>query len=546
MIDDLDRKANNGFPEISEWINNLPDSLKLLALGMNIPMVCAVSVSIYILLLVIYRLYFHPLANYPGPVFGRMTDWYTVYHAWLANRHTDFHRLHQKYGEIVRVGPNRISVNSIEGLKAIYGSKANTQKSKTYSIVNNYVGYPSIETVINKEEHIRKRRIFQRALSDRALRTMELALVDKLRLFGKLLDASIVRDGNGKTNDSWSGAKDMAEWSGHLAFDIMGDFFFGRSFNVLEKVDHRYILKAINDGTRMLYIVGNMPFLLKLQLEKIFFPSLLRGLHEYSEYSKNLAMSCFQGHSEKETNSVFQLLLHETEAENKGPACLPELISESSLLLLAGFDTTATALSNTMFHLLNNPSTYTRLCSEIHSTFSNNEEIKSGKLLTSCLYLRACIDESMRLSPPVGTVLPREILPGGLIISNHYFAAGIEIGVPVYALHHSERYFTNAEDYKPERWMTAEGTSDEEQALQKAAFSPFSVGPRGCAGKNMAYLELTTVIAKLIWRYNLRFSDQMDAALSARQRQTKRDDDSIDRVIAKSPGPFLEFRLRDV
>jgi len=94
--------------------------------------------------------------------------------------------------------------------------------------------------------------------------------------------------------------------------------------------------------------------------------------------------------------------------------------------------------------------------------------------------------------------------------------------------------------------MAGEGMSDEEQALQKAAFSPFSVGPRGCAGKNMAYLELTTVVAKLVWRYNLRFSDRMDVALSARQKQNKRDDDSIDRVIAKSPGPFLEFRLRDV
>jgi cytochrome P450 len=217
-----------------------------------------------------------------------------------------------------------------------------------------------------------------------------------------------------------------------------------------------------------------------------------------------------------------------------------------SLTNCLGFDTTATALSNTTFHLLNNPPAYTRLCSEIRSTFSNEEEIKSGKLLTGCLYLRACIDESMRLSPPVGTVLPREILPGGLIISNHYFAAGIEIGVPMYALHHSERYFANAEDYKPERWMAGEGMSDEEQALQKAAFSPFSVGPRGCAGKNMAYLELTTVIAKLVWRYNLRFSDRMDVALSARQKQNKRDDDSIDRVIAKSPGPFLEFRLRDL
>jgi hypothetical protein len=120
------------------------------------------------------------------------------------------------------------------------------------------------------------------------------------------------------------------------------------------------------------------------------FPGLLRGLLQYSEYSKNLAMSCLQGQSEKDTSSIFQLLLHETKAENRGPACVPELISESSLLLLAsrafdwrhifitnclGYDTTGTAPSNTIFHLLNNLPTYIRLCSEIRSTFSNDEEI---------------------------------------------------------------------------------------------------------------------------------------------------------------------------
>ena len=47
----------------------------------------------------IYRLHFHPLAQYPGPLLGRLTDWYNVYHAWNGDRHIDMHKLHQKYGK---------------------------------------------------------------------------------------------------------------------------------------------------------------------------------------------------------------------------------------------------------------------------------------------------------------------------------------------------------------------------------------------------------------------------------------------------------------
>jgi hypothetical protein len=61
-------------------------------------------------------------------------------------------------GEIVCAGPNRISVNSIKGLRAIYGSKTNTQKASTYSIVNRYVGYHSTDTIIYKKAHVRKGR----------------------------------------------------------------------------------------------------------------------------------------------------------------------------------------------------------------------------------------------------------------------------------------------------------------------------------------------------------------------------------------------------
>ena len=56
------------------------------------------NIPIEVFPIIIYRLYFHPLSHYPGPFWARFTDWYTVYHCYIGDRHLDFYRLHLKYG----------------------------------------------------------------------------------------------------------------------------------------------------------------------------------------------------------------------------------------------------------------------------------------------------------------------------------------------------------------------------------------------------------------------------------------------------------------
>ena len=50
-------------------------------------------------LVIIYRLTLHPLAKYPGPLLGRLTDWYSVWYRWSGNHHINFYQIHQKYGK---------------------------------------------------------------------------------------------------------------------------------------------------------------------------------------------------------------------------------------------------------------------------------------------------------------------------------------------------------------------------------------------------------------------------------------------------------------
>lgn len=185
------------------------------------------------------------------------------------------------------------------------------------------------------------------------------------------------------------------------------------------------------------------------------------------------------------------------------------------------------------------------------------EKIRGSGKLSSCRYLRACIDEALRMTPGVGGILPREVLPGGIIVDSTYFPAGVDIGVPIYALQHNEAYHPRAFDYIPERWLVNSVVkpgslgSPESVALAKNASCPFSLGPRGCVGKGMAYKELMIIVARLIYLFDMRIAPGTSAGEgnpSLREkslRHRKGEFQGLDKFVLKADGPMVEFKLRD-
>ena len=115
-----------------------------------------------------------------------------------------------------------------------------------------------------------------------------------------------------------------------------------------------------------------------------------------------------------------------------------ELESETALLILARSDNTASAITAALFYLTHNPSpsALAEAQIQVRRTFSSLEEIRSGDKLARCHYLRACIDEAMRMSPSARGLMPREVLDRGINVDSQYIPKGIEIGTPIYALHH--------------------------------------------------------------------------------------------------------------
>ncbi|PHH89001.1 hypothetical protein CDD83_6778 [Cordyceps sp. RAO-2017] len=509
------------------------------------------SAVLYALGIVVYRVFFHPLAKYPGPFLAKITDAYQTSHAYKGDRHLEFWRMHQKYGKVVRFGPNSLSFNSSQALKEIYGFRSNVRKAEFYDA---FV-HPAANThnTRDKEVHARKRRVLSHAFSDSAIKEIQRYILNNVRTFCE----QIGLDDGAADAKGWTQPRNMSNWCSYLAMDILGDLSFGKAFHMLERPDNRFALELVEAATTRHLICGTMPIVDKLKIDKILFPKLAAGRARYMAYSKAQLTERTKLGEETDRRDFFYYLLKARDPETGQGFSTPELWGESNLLIIAGSDTTSTAMAATMFYLVRNPHALKRATDEIRAKFRNVEEVVHGPALGSCSYLRACIDEAMRLSPSVGGVLPREVLGGGMSIDGQAVAAGTVVGVAHYVIHHNEDYFPVPFGYAPERWLAGEtnpltgrATTDDDLAAAQSAFCPFSVGPRGCIGKGLAYVEMTTTLARTLYLYDMRRAVGVDDPGEGRRdlewgRHRPSEMQLIDTFTSSKKGTMIEFRRAD-
>ena len=229
-----------------------------------------------------------------------------------------------------------------------------------------------------------------------------------------------------------------------------------------------------------------------------------------------------------------------------------ELHHESEMLVVAGSDTTSTVFAAMFFYLTRYPIVYGKLVAEIRAAFTDFGQIREGTQLQSCRYLRAFIDEAMRMNPPISGDLIREVMAGGITVDGHYLDEGTSVGVSAYALHHNQEIFTDSAVFRPERWIPDEaaGIDSESVSLSRSGFVPFSIGPRGCVGKNLAYMEMSIVMAKILFLADVRGVDGDDLGGGRPDmiwgRRNKMQFQTKDIFVSAREGPMVQFRTRMV
>lgn len=158
----------------------------------------------------------------------------------------------------------------------------------------------------------------------------------------------------------------------------------------------------------------------------------------------------------------------------------------------------------TLWFLLEEPACYRTLVAEIRAQFASYEAITPAALADRDVpYLRACLEESLRLLPSNNTGLPR--LSPGAVVDGRYIPQGVHCQSSLFALTRSPRFFHEPMRFRPQRWLPAD------HPLADPAFRHdhtkglplFSLGTRVCAGRELAWMQGKWFLAKVLWTFDV-------------------------------------------
>jgi cytochrome P450 len=193
--------------------------------------------------------------------------------------------------------------------------------------------------------------------------------------------------------------------------------------------------------------------------------------------------------------SLLGVLLAAGDRPGEKPMDDSQLRHEVMGLLLAGYETTANALSWTYYLLSRNAWASQRMRDEVRQAVGSRRPGSSD--LAQLPYVRRVLEESLRLYPPAWIIGRRAISDD--IVGGYDVPAGTVIAICIYTLHRHPAFWESPEQFDPERF-TPERSIDR----NRFAYIPFSIGPRQCIGSRFALLEASLILACVAQRYELR------------------------------------------
>ncbi|EQB52820.1 cytochrome P450 [Colletotrichum gloeosporioides Cg-14] len=442
----------------------------------------------YAIARVAYNIFLHPLRHYPGPKLAASSD---LYYAWMivtGQPHKHIAELHAQYGPVVRIAPAQLSYTDPSAWKDIFGHRKQGQAEHSKDPIfhapfrGNIIG-------ADRDDHRRFRRLLSHGFSAQAMMNQQPLITQYVDLLIQRLHENA---------DGGTRKLDMVSWYNWCTFDIISDLAFGEPFGCLQNSDYHPWVSAIFGAVKqnaLLGLIGRYAVLAPL-LKAMIPESVKRKAQEhldltYAKVDKRLDLATPRPDFIQAMTMKGDLTMSRE-----------EIYDNANLLIGAGSETTATALSAATYLLAMNPPVLRKLVAEVRGSFSSEGDIDFVSV-QKLDYMLAVLDETLRLHPPSPNANLRRVCDGGDVICDKFVPHGTSIGVWHYAIFRDPRNFTLPDSFIPERWLGDKRfVNDNKDALQ-----PFSFGPRNCIGKNLAYVEMRIILARVLYNFDLTIAE---------------------------------------
>ncbi|GME33993.1 hypothetical protein G7Y89_g3922 [Neofusicoccum parvum] len=444
---------------------------------------------------VVYQLHLSPLKSVPGPLWAKLSPWWRVVKVSTGNWQQHSIDLHEKYGRIVRIAPNEISITDPEAINKVYGHTGHSwRKAKwyhTWDPGDKVKGPHPLFNDTNVSRHREHRRMLSRAYSMTYSLGLETYIDPVITCFMKKMHSLV-------------GSKlDLSIWAQFLAYDVMSELAFGQPWRLMEKgYDELRLLESVHVHMACASVSGwtwkqyraaffalprwilNNTILKRLKKTIDRHP---RGVIE-DIVRKNLRLSANPDRRD--------LLAHFVSIEKPDgrPLTQLEIFGESMTVVNAGADTSAISFRAAVRYIASSPRVCKRLQQEIDEAAADGRlsDVVQYSEAQNLPYFQAVLKEALRIFPAVGFDLPRRAPKGGTQLAGIWLPENSVVAVNAWSLHRNrDIYGEDAKEFRPERWLEGD------HRLMDACFGSFGFGNRTCVGKNLALLELNKMLPTL-------------------------------------------------
>ncbi|RBQ67894.1 hypothetical protein FVER14953_13512 [Fusarium verticillioides] len=434
------------------------------------------------------------LRHFKGPAIAGFSQLWLISRVGGGRTHLDLWETCKKYGDIVRVGPNDLITSDPDLMKHMLNVRTRYKRSSWYDAMRLD---PTKDNVLSQRDddlHASTRSKMAAAYSGKEVDNIETTIDENVERLLDLLDAEYI-------------SKDIPFDFGYKAqyftLDVISALAFGEAFGDLETdSDVNGYITAMEESMPTIITTTVMPWMIKL-LQLPIFRSMLpsdkdkAGVGRVMAIAKKVAAERFGPNPKVQRDMIGSfvsrgLLQHEVE-------------SEILMQILAGADTTATAIRATLLYIISNPRVVQAMRAEIDNSKLSHPIVTDAEA-RAMPYLQAVIKEGLRIHPPVVGLMSKEVPQGGDTFKGQYLPEGTKIGYCAWGIfRRTDIWGEDSDEFRPERWLHS--SVDSLRLMEGTLELVFGYGRWQCLGKNIALMELNKVFVELIRHFDLAVVD---------------------------------------